>query len=293
MKPTEFHIEFETEYGDSTTVVFDLRDHTVVTAWAYLLMGYWEAEDQELEQTNRGFQDEVYDEAIMKMNALAPTLRKCFSDFFDDDFLKLAEKEDIDRDDLNILHDGYEKVRAWQDAQEESPPPEHVLAAQALNETVHYMERWWNDDVLYPMRKASPRVRIRMLHSHYKWSGIVMMPYQPGDFEDLFELYRPGHLYLTYTKVGKPPLSIFRDHDHHAEAPVPWRLFGPSFNFTVFGPEPVDDFEEARVWLKENTGKDDWVLGDPRIGTMRGDPEEIWENLGSDPKITNMSFVWE
>lgn len=290
MKPTEFHIEFDNQ----ETVTFNLVDHEVVTAWAYLLMGYWDAPDQEIEQVNRGFCDELYEDAVTKMNQLGPHIREHFLDFFGEDFIRIMEKPFIDRDDLNILHDGYEKLQAQREDQPvEDVVPDEVLYAQALNETIHYMERWWNNGMLYPIREASPRVRIRMLHTHFKWSGIVMMPYQERDFDDLFELYTPGRLYLTYTKVGKPPLSIYRDRDDHAEEPVPWRLFGPSFNFTLFGAEPVDDFEEARAWLKEHTGRDDWALGDPKIGELHGDPIEIWNRLGSDPRITNLSFTWE
>lgn len=290
MKPTEFHIEF----NHDQVVTFDLEDHTLVTAWSYLLMGYWQAEDHELEQTNRGFREETYTEAVERMNELEPHIRQHFGKFehFDEDFFARMKKSDISRDDLNVLHDGYEKLQAWRKAQVmEDVVPEEVLYAQALNETVHYMERFFKGDEIYASRKPSPRVRIRMLHEYFKWSGIIMMPYQEKDFE-LFELYRPGNLYLTYTKVGKPPLSLFRDHDDHAEEPVPWRLFGPSFNFTLFGPEPIDDFDEARAWLKENTGRDDWVLGDPKIGTLRGDPFEIWEGLGPHPMITDLRFTY-
>lgn len=291
MKPTEFHIEFD----HTKVVTFNLVDHSLVTAWSYLLMGYWDADDHELEQTNRGFREETYEKAVRKMNELEPHIRKHFSRFphFTENYFSRMVKPDINREDLNVLHDGYEKLQVWHLEQQDvdNLVPDEVLYAQELNETVHFLERFFKDDMIFPVRKPSPRVRIRMLHEYFKWSSIIMMPYQEKDF-DLFELYRPGNLYLTYTKVGKPPLSLFRDHDHHAEEPVPWRLFGPSFNFTLFGPEPVDDFDEARAWLKDNTGRDDWVLGDPKIGTLRGDPDEIWKDLGPHPMITNLRFTY-
>jgi hypothetical protein len=288
LRPTEFHIQFDRQHD----VVFDLIDHPVATAWSYLLLGYWNDPTMYPEQINFGWKVETYTDAVSRINSLAEDVGYQFGSILGDDLCKLMTQTTITRDDLNTLHHAYETI---QHTLEQEPANTHtrirILTAQALNETVHYVERFFKGNAVLPLRAPRPRTKIRMVHEAFGWSSPVMVPYRVEDYE-LFELYQPGRLYLTYTGVGKPPLSVFRDQDVEEE-PRSWSRFGPSFNFTLFGDETKDDFTEAREWLSQHTGRGDWVLGDPRIGDLRGDPDVIWKQLGSDPKITDLSFVWQ
>lgn len=288
MRPTRFHLEF-----DNTKIVeFDLIDHPIVTVWAALLDGYYHLPLFDLEQTNERFQKIDLNSLLVDLNQLSHVLDTTFPGFFDTHFLSKMRGQTISRDDLNVLHYGYERLQQWMFERNFLRTPTERSVAQRLNELIHRIEMFEDADSFTDTIGPRPRVRVRMMSLDDNTSAIVKVRYQPHD-RVIFEPKRSGCLYLCYAQVGKAPLSVYKDRDHEADRPVDWEWYGPAFWFSIFGHDETASLPDARAWLLKMTGVDYPYLGDPRIGTMIGDPTEIMEMLGSDPQITNMSFIYE
>lgn len=288
MRPTQFVLEFD----QRKIVKFDLIDHPIATVWAALLDGYYHHPLFDVEQTNERFQETNLDMMLSELSQLSHTLDVTFPTFFDDKFLDTMWGPEISRDDLNVLHYGYERLQAWMLSRSYRRTPQERAVAQKLNELIHRIEMFENDETFKDKIGPRPRLRVRMMNLDDNTSAIVKLRYQPHD-RVIFEPKKSGELYLCYAQVGKAPLSVFKDRDHEADKPVDWEWYGPAFWFSFFGHEETADLDEARAWLLDTTGIDYPHLGEPRIGTMVGDPVEVHRMLGPDPKITNMSFIYK
>jgi len=255
---TELHIQY-IDPGNQVKpliVKYKLNDLAIVQRWAGRLKEALDSNYQ-IDRPDRfyGFDDV----GVERLRAVADINHCCdvIESYSPGLINRRVNKDYIEQDTLNYLHDIFETYHGSLDRPHEffiSAPKLVQQALSDLNLEVHRCEGLANDNI----RKMLPRHMVTYYALNKADFTLELDDYK--HFTDFFEF---GTMYLLYTEVGKTLQDLAVDDDHHVDqdAYKPFRHFSADFEIKFYTMSGETRATRHQLYKKHYLANKEYYLG--------------------------------